>query len=47
MSQTRTLLIGLLAAASATASLAAPPKAIGKGEGQLNIIAWAGYIERG
>ena len=47
MSQTRALLIGLLAAASATASLAAPPKAIGKGEGQLNIIAWAGYIERG
>jgi len=37
----------LLLTATAAASFAAPPKAIGKGEGQLNIIAWAGYIERG
>lgn len=47
MSQTRALLTGLLAVAATVSSFAAPPKAIGKGEGQLNIIAWAGYIERG
>ncbi|WP_394791474.1 ABC transporter substrate-binding protein [Rhodoferax sp.] len=47
MSTTRVLLTGLLAVAAAASVLAAPPTAIGKGEGQLNIIAWAGYIERG
>ena len=47
MSLTRVLITGLLVTATAAASFAAPPKAIGKGEGQLNIIAWAGYIERG
>jgi putative spermidine/putrescine transport system substrate-binding protein len=47
MSTPRVLLTGLLAVAAAASVLAAPPTAIGKGEGQLNIIAWAGYIERG
>lgn len=47
MSKTHALLTGLFAAAAATASLAAPPTALGKPEGQLNIIAWAGYVERG
>jgi putative spermidine/putrescine transport system substrate-binding protein len=42
----RALATGLLAL-SAVSSFAAPPKSIGKSEGQLNIIAWAGYIERG
>jgi putative spermidine/putrescine transport system substrate-binding protein len=31
----------------ASSALAAPPAKVGKGEGQLNIIAWPGYIERG
>lgn len=31
----------------ATPLLAAPPTALGKPEGKLNIIAWPGYIERG
>ncbi|MCY1015677.1 ABC transporter substrate-binding protein [Pyxidicoccus sp. MSG2] len=31
----------------ATQTLAAPPQKLGKPEGQLNIIAWPGYIERG
>lgn len=30
-----------------TAQAAEPPKAIGDGEGRLDIIAWPGYIERG
>lgn len=47
MSHTRALLTGLVTVAAAASALAAPPTAIGKGEGQLNIIAWAGYIERG
>ena len=47
MSTTRVISTGLLAVAAAASVLAAPPTAIGKGEGQLNIIAWAGYIERG
>jgi len=47
MSQTRALLTGLLAVATAASSVAAPPAAVGKGEGKLNIIAWAGYVERG
>jgi putative spermidine/putrescine transport system substrate-binding protein len=33
--------------AVATSGFAAPPTAVGKGEGQLKIIAWAGYVERG
>ncbi len=32
---------------AATQALAAPPQKLGKPEGQLNIIAWPGYIERG
>ncbi|MDT8991306.1 ABC transporter substrate-binding protein [Curvibacter sp. APW13] len=47
MKKTRAFLTGLLAVAAAASSLAAPPSAIGKGEGQLNIVAWPGYIERG
>lgn len=46
MSHIRALATGLLAL-SAVSTFAAPPTAIGKSEGQLNIIAWAGYIERG
>ena len=30
-----------------TAHAAEPPKAMGDGEGRLDIIAWPGYIERG
>jgi putative spermidine/putrescine transport system substrate-binding protein len=30
-----------------TLAVAAPLKAIGKGEGQVDIVAWAGYVERG
>jgi putative spermidine/putrescine transport system substrate-binding protein len=37
----------LSTSALSTAALAAPPKEVGKGEGQLSIIAWPGYIERG
>jgi putative spermidine/putrescine transport system substrate-binding protein len=47
MSHPRKLMTGLLAVATASSAFAAPPTAIGKAEGQLNIIAWAGYIERG
>ncbi|BDT67322.1 bifunctional polyhydroxybutyrate synthase / ABC transporter periplasmic binding protein [Comamonadaceae bacterium OS-1] len=47
MSTTRLISTGLLAVAAAASVLAAPPTAIGKGEGRLDIIAWAGYIERG
>nr|WP_315227533.1 ABC transporter substrate-binding protein [uncultured Albidiferax sp.] len=47
MSTTRVISTGLLAVAAAASVLAAPPTAIGKGEGRLDIIAWAGYIERG
>ncbi|MFF7706904.1 putative ABC transporter substrate-binding protein YdcS [Pseudomonas sp. NPDC007930] len=32
---------------ASAAQAAEPPKALGKGEGQLDIIAWPGYIERG
>jgi putative spermidine/putrescine transport system substrate-binding protein len=32
---------------ASTQVLAAPPQKLGKPEGQLNIIAWPGYIERG
>ncbi|MEG1039152.1 MAG: putative ABC transporter substrate-binding protein YdcS [Pseudomonas sp.] len=40
-----TLSIALLASASLQA--AEPLKAVGDGEGQLDIVAWPGYIERG
>ena len=46
MKQKRVFSLALTALVS-TAALAAPPTTVGKGEGQLNIIAWAGYIERG
>ena len=37
-----------LATALATASAhAQPPSAVGVGEGQVDIVAWPGYIERG
>ena len=32
---------------SGPASAAGPLQKIGKGEGQVDIVAWAGYIERG
>src|SRR5213075_3325759 len=28
-------------------ALADPPKAIGEGEGEVDIVAWPGYVERG
>ena len=47
MLQPSALFTGLMTAIAAASTFAAPPTALGKGEGQLNIIAWAGYIERG
>ncbi|KRW58824.1 putative ABC transporter substrate-binding protein YdcS [Pseudomonas sp. TTU2014-080ASC] len=50
MSKRITLLLSALSTAiltSTAAHAAEPLKAIGAGEGQLNIIAWPGYIERG
>ena len=50
MSQIHAVLKGLLLGGSlviTSSALAELPNTIGKGEGQLNIIAWAGYIERG
>jgi len=41
-----TIIVGTIAF-SAPVSAAGKVKRIGKGEGQLNIVAWAGYIERG
>jgi putative spermidine/putrescine transport system substrate-binding protein len=38
---------GALVAHSAVQAQKAPMQAIGKGEGQVDIVAWAGYIERG
>ena len=32
---------------SGAAALADMPKAVGDGEGQVDIVAWPGYIERG
>jgi putative spermidine/putrescine transport system substrate-binding protein len=46
MSSLKPLVAGALAAAALQA-LAAPPTALGKPEGQVNIVAWPGYIERG
>jgi putative spermidine/putrescine transport system substrate-binding protein len=45
----RTSFLVSVAASSLVLSIAAaePPRAIGKSEGQVNIIAWPGYIERG
>jgi putative spermidine/putrescine transport system substrate-binding protein len=40
------LAVGVVLAA-ASQSVAAPPASLDKPEGQLNIIAWPGYIERG
>ncbi|MDI9349749.1 MAG: ABC transporter substrate-binding protein [Candidatus Symbiobacter sp.] len=37
----------LISANLMSVALAAPMTKIGKGEGQVNIVAWAGYIERG
>ncbi len=45
MKRTSTV-VSLVVLLSAPA-LAAPPKTLGKPEGQVNIIAWPGYIERG
>ena len=49
MKAVHTALVAAATAAFATASLAQqqPLKALGKGEGQVDIVAWAGYIERG
>ena len=38
---------GALVAHSAVLAQQSPMKAVGKGEGQVDIVAWAGYIERG
>ncbi|UYB73055.1 ABC transporter substrate-binding protein [Aeromonas veronii] len=40
------LMLALVPALLAGQTLAAPTE-LGKGEGQLNIVAWAGYVERG
>ena len=50
MSTRKTALLGALSAALLAAGVvqaAEPLKALGKNEGQLDIIAWPGYIERG
>lgn len=39
--------VALLATSLASAQAMQPRKALGKGEGQVDIVAWAGYIERG
>ena len=49
---TRTLALATVAAASLVAHTVvsaqkAPLQKLGKGEGQVDIVAWAGYIERG
>ncbi len=40
------LMLALVPALLAGQTQAAPTE-LGKGEGQLNIVAWAGYVERG
>ena len=40
-------LIVTAALLAASQALAAPPTALGKPEGRLDIVAWPGYIERG
>ena len=51
MKAVHTALVAAAAAAFATTAVAQqtmqPRKALGKGEGQVDIVAWAGYIERG
>ncbi|QOE06729.1 ABC transporter substrate-binding protein [Pseudomonas asiatica] len=50
MSVHKTALLGATACAvlaSASLQAAEPPKALGPGEGRLDIVAWPGYIERG
>ena len=50
MSSRKTLLLSAITTAllaSAGAQAAALPTAIGAGEGQLDIVAWPGYIENG
>jgi putative spermidine/putrescine transport system substrate-binding protein len=49
MKAVHTALVAAAAAALASAAVAQqqPLKALGKGEGQVDIVAWAGYIERG
>ena len=50
MSAHKTALLSALATAllaSASLQAAEPLKAVGAGEGQLDIVAWPGYIERG
>ena len=46
----KTALLGAMSGAllaSASLQAAEPPKAVGPGEGRLDIVAWPGYIERG
>ncbi|MFJ4384603.1 putative ABC transporter substrate-binding protein YdcS [Pseudomonas sp. NPDC089408] len=50
MSVHKTALLGAATCAvlaSASLQAAEPPKALGPGEGRLDIVAWPGYIERG
>ena len=51
MKAVHTALVAAAAAAFATTAVAQqtmqPRKALGKGEGQVDIVAWIGYIERG
>src|SRR5215813_5498660 len=44
MKQLRWMLAGV---SLASLALAAPPSKVGKGEGEVSIVAWPGYIERG
>ena len=40
-------LVFILSFSYASISFAAPLQKLGNGEGQLNVVAWAGYLERG
>ena len=41
------LMMGALVALGSSSIIAAPITELGSPEGELNIVAWAGYIERG
>jgi len=42
-----TFLLSILFSFSSLSLYSAPLKALGKAEGELNVVAWAGYLERG
>ncbi len=47
MNNGRLMCVSVLSLATALSPVMAQVTAVGDGEGQLNIVAWAGYIERG